>query len=58
MKKLTIRIYHQQKPAHYVGEDCGIILKYKASIEKWQIDLIEDAIVTILEGNNHKILKD
>ena len=58
MEKPTIRIYQEQKPEHYVGEDCSITLKYKTNIQKWEIDLIEDSIVTILESNNYEILKD
>ena len=56
MEKPTIRIYQEPQSAHYIGEDCSIILKYKTRIEKWEIDLIEDAIINILEGSNHEIL--
>lgn len=57
MEKPTIRIYQEQKPANYVGEDCSIILKYKSNRQKWEIDLIENAIVTVLESIDYEILE-
>ena len=58
MEKPTIRIYQEQKPAHYVGEDCSITLKYKANFHKWQIDLVESSIIAVLQINDYTILKD
>ena len=56
MSKPTISIYQEQMPAHYTGEDCSITLKYKSNIPKWQIDLIESAIESVLKGVGYEIL--
>ncbi len=53
MEELTITIYQERVPEHYVGDDISIVLKAKC--EKWRVALVEDAITTILEGNNHNV---
>ena len=53
MEKPTIRIYQEIKPKHYVGPDVSLTLSYKC--EKWEVDLIENAIVGVLEGVNHEV---
>ena len=53
MTKLTIALFQETKPAHYAGADCSIILKYKSNFAKWEIDGIENMIITILENNDY-----
>ena len=53
---LTITIYQERVPKHYVGDDISIVLKAKC--EKWQAALVESAITAILESNNYIVKSD
>ena len=56
MVRPTVSIGQEIKPKHYVGADISITLRYKC--EKWEVDLVEDAIADLLESMNHEVDSD
>ena len=58
MRKPTTKIYRETKPAHYVGADCSITLKYRSDIEEWEIAEIERMIADVLKLNDYVLVED